>query len=105
MLMFAQQFSGINAAMFYSAKIFEQAGLKDNGNLKNLFIINKNLNLEPIYATIAMGGINVLQTLISVWLVDHPKCGRRSLLLIGLIGMCLSSIFISVSLSLAVIFI
>ncbi|KAI6218330.1 Solute carrier family 2, facilitated glucose transporter member 1 [Aphelenchoides fujianensis] len=71
MMMFSQQLSGINAA------------------------------IAAIYATIAMGAINVLMTLVSVYLVDHPKFGRRSLHLTGLIGMCISSILIVVSLSLA----
>jgi len=86
MMMFSQQFSGINAAMFYSTKIFTDAGLPGDG---------------PIYATIAMGAINVAQTLVSLWLVDHPKFGRRSLHLTGLVGMCLSAILIAVSLSIA----
>lgn len=86
MMMFSQQLSGINAAMFYSTKIFMGAGLTPQA---------------AIYATIAMGAINVLMTLVSVYLVDHPKFGRRSLHLTGLIGMCISSILIVVSMSLA----
>jgi SP family facilitated glucose transporter-like MFS transporter 1 len=87
MMMFSQQLSGINAAMFYSTKIFGDAGLKDNW---------------PFYATIMMGTINVAQTVVSLWLVDHPKAGRRLLHLVGLIGMFFSSILIVVSLSIAV---
>ncbi|KIH53485.1 hypothetical protein ANCDUO_16387 [Ancylostoma duodenale] len=71
MLMLAQQLSGINAAMFYSTVIFKQAGLSDTG---------------AVYATIGMGAVNVLTTIVSVWLVDHPKAGRRTLLLVGVIG-------------------
>lgn len=86
MMMFSQQLSGINAAMFYSTQIFSDAGLTGNW---------------PFYATIAMGAINVAQTMISVWLVDHPKFGRRSLHLIGLGGMFVTSILIVGSLILA----
>lgn len=56
---------------------------------------------EPFYATIVMGFFNVAMTLVSVWLVDHPKFGRRSLHLIGLTGMMISSILIVVSMSIA----
>uniref|UniRef100_A0A0K0F6B9 Facilitated glucose transporter homolog (inferred by orthology to a C. elegans protein) n=1 Tax=Strongyloides venezuelensis TaxID=75913 RepID=A0A0K0F6B9_STRVS len=84
-MMLSQQFSGINAAMFYSTEIFKSAGLKGNA---------------PVYATIGMGLVNVIQTVISTWLVDHPKFGRRSLHLIGLIGMFFTSIAIVGSLSL-----
>jgi SP family facilitated glucose transporter-like MFS transporter 1 len=74
-------------AMFYSTKIFQDAGLKDNW---------------PFYATILMGAVNVGQTVVSLWLVDHPKFGRRSLHLIGLVGMFVASILIVISLSIAV---
>lgn len=53
LMMLAQQFSGINAAMFFSTKIFRDAGLGDNA----------------VYATLVMGVINVLMTIISVYLV------------------------------------
>uniref|UniRef100_A0A0K0ENM9 MFS domain-containing protein n=1 Tax=Strongyloides stercoralis TaxID=6248 RepID=A0A0K0ENM9_STRER len=84
-MMLSQQFSGINAAMFYSTEIFKSAGLKGTA---------------PVYATIGMGLVNVIQTVISTWLVDHPKFGRRSLHLIGLIGMFFTSMAIVGSLSL-----
>jgi len=86
MMMFSQQLSGINVAMFYSTKIFQDAGLQGNW---------------PFYATILMGGVNVAQTVVSLWLVDHPRFGRRSLHLIGLIGMFISCICIVFSLSIA----
>ncbi|CAI5442071.1 unnamed protein product [Caenorhabditis angaria] len=79
MMMLAQQLSGINVAMFYSTVIFRGAGLVGN---------------EPFYATIGMGAVNVIMTIISVWLVDHPKFGRRSLLLIGLVGMFVSTLLL-----------
>uniref|UniRef100_A0A1I8A8K2 MFS domain-containing protein n=1 Tax=Steinernema glaseri TaxID=37863 RepID=A0A1I8A8K2_9BILA len=85
MMMLSQQLSGINVAMFYSTEIFRGAGLT---------------GVAPFYATIGMGTVNVLQTIVSLWLVDHPKFGRRSLHIIGLTGMLVSSIFIVISLSL-----
>jgi SP family facilitated glucose transporter-like MFS transporter 1 len=89
MMMFSQQLSGINAAMFYSAQIFRNAGLSGDWS---------------IYATIMMGTINVAQTVVSLWLVDHPKAGRRLLHLVGLTGMFFSSILIVAALSIAVIY-
>uniref|UniRef100_A0A914UIY0 Major facilitator superfamily (MFS) profile domain-containing protein n=1 Tax=Plectus sambesii TaxID=2011161 RepID=A0A914UIY0_9BILA len=85
-MMLSQQLSGINAAMFYSTVIFRGAGLT---------------GLAPFYATIGMGAVNVLMTIVSVYLVDHPRFGRRSLHLAGLGGMWLSSILIVVCLSIS----
>ncbi|KAH7720644.1 Protein FGT-1 a [Aphelenchoides avenae] len=84
MMMLSQQLSGISAALFYSTQIFRDAGLSGN---------------EPFYATLAMGTIFVAQTIVSVWLVDHPKFGRRSLHLTGLVGMFFASILIVLCLS------
>ncbi|KAI6207162.1 MFS domain-containing protein [Aphelenchoides besseyi] len=84
-LMIAQQLSGINAAMFYSTEIFKEAGLTGQG---------------AVYATIAMGTINVLITMISVWLVDHPRFGRRLLLIIGKLGMAIMGIGLVISMAL-----
>ena len=86
MMMLSQQFSGINVTMFYSTKIFKDAGLQA---------------IEAVYATIAMGLVNVLMTLVSVWLVDHPKFGRRSLHMAGLSGMLVSSCLIALCMKLA----
>jgi len=84
MMMLSQQFSGINVAMFYSTRLFQDAGLKGN---------------EPFYATIAMGLFNVGMTIVSVYLVEHPKFGRRLLHLIGLTGMMIASILIVVAMT------
>lgn len=51
---------GINVAMFYSTVIFRGAGLT---------------GMAPFYATIAMGFVNVLVTVLSVWLVSYLKLG------------------------------
>ncbi|KHJ83767.1 transporter, major facilitator family protein [Oesophagostomum dentatum] len=85
MMMLAQQLSGINVAMFYSTVIFKQAGLSTEG---------------ASYATIGVGAVNMIMTLVSVYLVDHPKFGRRLLMLLGLIGMCISTVLLVIALSL-----
>ncbi|KRZ23031.1 Solute carrier family 2, facilitated glucose transporter member 3, partial [Trichinella pseudospiralis] len=81
MMMFSQQFSGINAVIFYSTKIFmDGAGLNET-----------NAQL----ATLGVGLINVLMTIVSAILID--KAGRRLLQLIGLGGMWVSCVALSVS--------
>ncbi|KAL3093250.1 hypothetical protein niasHS_005145 [Heterodera schachtii] len=49
----SQQFSGINAAIFYSTTIFKKSGLAGQ---------------MPNYATLMMGTVNVLMTIVSTWL-------------------------------------
>ncbi|XP_012692480.2 solute carrier family 2, facilitated glucose transporter member 2 [Clupea harengus] len=79
MMHLSQQFSGINAIFYYSTAIFERAGVT-----------------QPVYATIGVGVINLVFTLVSVALVD--RAGRRTLTLIGLGGMCLCAIAMTVGL-------
>ncbi|KRZ51834.1 Solute carrier family 2, facilitated glucose transporter member 3 [Trichinella nativa] len=81
MMMFSQQFSGINAVLFYSTKIFmDGAGLSE---------------ANAQFTTLGVGLINVLMTIVSAILID--KAGRRMLQLIGLGGMWISCIALSVS--------
>ncbi|XP_036981237.1 solute carrier family 2, facilitated glucose transporter member 2 [Acanthopagrus latus] len=79
MMHLSQQFSGINAIFYYSTDIFDQAGVA-----------------QPVYATIGVGVINTIFTLVSVALVD--KAGRRTLTLTGLGGMCLCAVAMTVGL-------
>lgn len=73
-LMFFQQFSGINAAIFFAGSIFKSA----------------NVSVPPNEITaIAVGLVQVLATLVSVMLVDWR--GRKQLLVVSSIGMCVSS--------------
>ena len=79
MMMFFQQFSGINAVIFYASDIFKKAGFKDNANL---------------VSAIAIGVVQVVATLLSVMLVD--KAGRKILLTVSSIGMALSSFVLGI---------
>ncbi len=82
-VMLSQQFSGINAVIFFSTDIFEKAGLDKSAAL---------------YATMGMGVINVLMTIVSLILVE--KSGRRTLLLTGLAGMFATTIILTICLAL-----
>lgn len=79
MLQLSQQLSGINAVFYYSTGIFETAGVK-----------------QPIYATIGAGVVNVIFTVVSLFLVE--KAGRRTLHLIGLGGMAFCVLFLAIGL-------
>ncbi|XP_061530448.1 LOW QUALITY PROTEIN: solute carrier family 2, facilitated glucose transporter member 3 [Phycodurus eques] len=80
-LQLSQQFSGINAVFYYSTGIFATAGVT-----------------QPIYATIGAGVVNTVFTVVSLFLVE--KAGRRTLHLIGLGGMAISALVMTISLSL-----
>ncbi|XP_053182490.1 solute carrier family 2, facilitated glucose transporter member 3 isoform X2 [Scomber japonicus] len=82
-LQLSQQLSGINAVFYYSTGIFEKAGVK-----------------EPIYATIGAGVVNTVFTVVSLFLVE--RAGRRTLHLIGLAGMAVCALLMTISLSLVV---
>lgn len=60
-----QQFSGMNAFMYYSGQVFKAAGLSN-----------------PVVATIIIGLVNMLTTLIAIKYVD--KVGRKPILYFGL---------------------
>ena len=80
MLMFFQQFSGINAVIFYASDVFKKAGFKED-----------KVNLV---SAISIGVVQVIATLLSVMLVD--KLGRKVLLTISSIGMGLSSFVLAI---------
>lgn len=73
-IMFIQQFVGINTVMYYSPKIFQMAGFDGS--------------VAAIGASIGVGVINVVATLLSVYFVD--RIGRRKLFFIGMTGMVIS---------------
>lgn len=74
-----QQITGINTVIYYAPKIFQIAGFPSVSS--------------AILATVGIGVINVIATLIAVWLLD--RIGRRKLLLIGVCGMVISLLVLS----------
>lgn len=77
-----QQLSGINAIMYYGPEIFKNAGFGIEAKF---------------WAQLIMGIINVLATIIGIWLID--RIGRKPLLITGLSGIIISLITASYSLS------
>ncbi|KAJ0068664.1 hypothetical protein NL108_010323, partial [Boleophthalmus pectinirostris] len=80
-LQLSQQLSGINAVFYYSTRIFERAGVE-----------------QPVYATIGAGVVNTAFTVVSLFVVE--RAGRRSLHLIGLLGMAGATILMTIALAL-----
>ena len=80
MLMFFQQFGGINAAVFYAGPIFTQAGY--------------NPSTSKLITTVAVGLVQIIATFISVVLIDI--LGRRILLTVSSIGMILSTLMLGI---------
>jgi sugar porter (SP) family MFS transporter len=68
-----QQVTGINTVIYYAPTIFQEAGLASNS--------------AAILATVGVGVVNVLMTVVALLLMDHA--GRRKLLLVGLAIMTL----------------
>ena len=74
------QFSGINAFLYYAPRIFEEGGLSQNTALLN---------------SVGIGLTNLIFTFIGINLID--KLGRKVLMYIGSIGYIISLTFISLS--------
>mmetsp|Transcript_21462 Transcript_21462/g.31920 ORF Transcript_21462/g.31920 Transcript_21462/m.31920 type:complete len:618 (-) Transcript_21462:94-1947(-) len=81
-LMLFQQFSGINAVFYYSTSFFEKAHFDD-----------------PFLGTVLAATVNVIATGLAVDLMD--RAGRRPLLVISSLGMCFSSLVLTVALVLS----
>ena len=73
-IMFFQQFVGINTVIYYSPKIFLMAGFDGA--------------VAAIWASVGVGLVNVIFTVVSVYFVD--RLGRRKLYFIGLSGIVVS---------------
>ncbi|KAK7308832.1 hypothetical protein RJT34_05100 [Clitoria ternatea] len=74
-----QQFTGINAIMFYAPVLFNTLGFKNDASL---------------YSAVITGAVNVLSTVVSIYSVD--KLGRRVLLLEAGVQMFLSQVVIAI---------
>ncbi|XP_016106467.1 solute carrier family 2, facilitated glucose transporter member 4 [Sinocyclocheilus grahami] len=81
LLQLSQQLSGINAIFYYSTDIFKKAGVE-----------------SPVYATIGAGAVNCAFTIVSLFLVE--RMGRRTLHMLGLAGMCICAIIMTIALTL-----
>lgn len=78
-LMFFQQFSGVNALLFYTTTIFTSSG---------------SSSLHPNDATILVGTVQVVATLVACLIID--RAGRKLLLIISSIGCGLSILLLSI---------
>lgn len=67
------QITGINAIMYYAPEIFKSVGFGTE---------------SALLQTVIIGACNVVFTFVAIWLID--KAGRRTLLLFGVAGMCIS---------------
>jgi sugar porter (SP) family MFS transporter len=65
------QLSGINVIMYYAPMIFEKAGASTNAAMMQ---------------AVAVGVTNIVFTILAMFFID--KFGRKSLLVVGAIGMC-----------------
>ena len=73
LIAFFNQFSGINAFLYYAPRIFEEAGLGES---------------TALLSSIGIGITNLLFTLLGVFLID--RLGRKTLMYIGSIGYIIS---------------
>ena len=73
LIAFFNQFSGINAFLYYAPRIFEEAGLGES---------------TALLSSIGIGVVNMIFTLLGVFLID--RLGRKQLLYIGSIGYIVS---------------
>ncbi|WP_299669130.1 sugar porter family MFS transporter [uncultured Polaribacter sp.] len=73
LIAFFNQFSGINAFLYYAPRIFEEAGLGESAAL---------------LSSIGIGFTNLVFTLLGVFLID--KLGRKTLMYIGSVGYIIS---------------
>lgn len=76
-----QAITGINTVIYYAPQIFQMAGY--------------STAQTALFASILVGVINVILTIIALWLID--RVGRRPLLVAGLIGMAVSLALLGVS--------
>ncbi|XP_064534569.1 solute carrier family 2, facilitated glucose transporter member 5-like [Pseudopipra pipra] len=82
-MMMGQQLSGVNGVFYYANRIFESAGVQSS---------------SIQYVTVSIGAINVVMTLLAVFIVE--SLGRRILLLAGFLLCCASCAVLTLALNL-----
>lgn len=80
LIAFFNQFSGINAFLYYAPRIFEEGGLGES---------------TALLSSVGIGLINLIFTLIGINLID--RLGRKILMYVGSIGYIISLSFIAAS--------
>jgi len=75
-----QQITGINTIIYYAPSLLQGAGFG---------------NAAALLANVENGAINVIMTIVAIWLLD--RVGRRPLLLIGTAGMAIGMIVAALS--------
>ncbi|MFF0463793.1 sugar porter family MFS transporter [Streptomyces mexicanus] len=80
LLVFFQNFVGINTIIYYAPTLLSDIGFQDSG---------------AIMATMGVGALNMLMTLPAMQLID--RCGRKPLLLWGALGMCAAMVLLAVT--------
>jgi sugar porter (SP) family MFS transporter len=80
LLVFFQNFVGINTIIYYAPTLLTNVGFGAQG---------------AILANVGIGAVNMLFTLPGMYLID--RAGRRPLLLWGAVGMCLAMILLTVT--------
>lgn len=78
LIAFFNQFSGINAFLYYAPRIFQEAGLGEE---------------TAFLSSIGIGVVNLIFTLFGVFLID--RLGRKKLMYIGSIGYIISLSLVS----------
>ncbi|MGB5244323.1 MAG: sugar porter family MFS transporter [Lutimonas sp.] len=80
LIAFFNQFSGINAFLYYAPRIFEEAGIDKS---------------SAFLSSVGIGLVNLIFTLLGVFLID--KLGRRKLMYIGSLGYIVSLSLVSLA--------
>ncbi|MFC6064556.1 sugar porter family MFS transporter [Streptomyces ochraceiscleroticus] len=80
LLVFFQNFVGINTIIYYAPRLLTNVGFGDSG---------------AIIATMGVGALNMLMTLPAMRLIDRK--GRKPLLLWGALGMCAAMVVLAVT--------
>jgi sugar porter (SP) family MFS transporter len=80
LLVFFQNFVGINTIIYYAPTLLTDVGFGATG---------------AIGANVGIGAVNMLMTLPGMWLID--RAGRRPLLRWGAVGMCVAMIVLAVT--------